>query len=104
MNRQEHLFVIAMEECAEVAQRLAKAARFGMDQIQEDADDKPEENPERLTNRERIIREYYDLRATLGLLGIDAWDRSDTASRHESEKVRKILRYLERSRKVGTLA
>lgn len=103
MNRDEHLMVIAMEECAEVAQRIAKASRFGMDQIQQDAADKPEENPERLTNRERILREFYDLRATLGMIGIDAWDCSDLARQHERAKVIRIEHYLKRSAGYGTL-
>lgn len=94
---------IAMEECAEVAQRISKAARFGMDQIQEDADDKPEQNPERLTNRERIMREYYDLRAVLGMMGIDAWDNSDQSKQVESDKVMKVNKYLGRSIRCGTL-
>jgi NTP pyrophosphatase (non-canonical NTP hydrolase) len=103
MTRHEHLMTIAMEECAEVAQRISKAARFGMEQIQEDANDKPEENPERLTNRQRIQHEFYDLRATLGMLCIDAWDTSDLARRCENDKVMKIERYLERSRRCGTV-
>ena len=103
MNRQEHLMTVAMEECAEVAQRIAKAARFGMEQVQEDADDQPQENPERLTNRERILREYYDLRAVLGMLGIDAWDMSDRARQCERAKVAKVERYLGRSARCGTL-
>ncbi len=103
MNRLEHLLTIATEECAEVAQRLTKAQRFGLEQVQEDQDDKPEENPERLSNRERIIREYYDLRAVLGMAGIDAWDMSDRARQFERAKAQKVERYLERSLKCGTL-
>jgi hypothetical protein len=99
----EQLAVIAMEECAEVAQRIAKAARFSMDQVQEDADDHPEQNPKRLTNRERIVREYYDLRATLGMLGIDAWENSDFSRRCEDAKVAKVRKYFQRSRVNGTL-
>jgi len=103
MTRDEHLMTIAMEECNEIAVRISKAKRFGMDQIQQDADDKPEENPDRLTNRERIIREYYDLRAVLGMIGIDAWDMSDTARSCEFQKVLKVEQYLIRSDACGTL-
>ena len=53
MTREEHLLVVAMEECDEVSQRIAKALRFGLEQVQQDVGDKPEENPERLTNLER---------------------------------------------------
>lgn len=103
MNRHEHLMTIAMEECAEVAQRISKANRFGMEQIQEDADDAPQENPERLTNRERIMREFYDLRAVLRMLGLDAWDTSEHARRCEALKLIKVERYLQRSMRCGTL-
>lgn len=103
MTRDEHLMTIGMEECNEVAQRISKALRFGMGQIQQDADDKPEENPERLTNRERIMYEYYHLRAVLGMMGIDAWDTSDRARHCEHEKVKKVERYLWRSASCGTL-
>ena len=103
MTRDEHLMVIAMEECAEVAQRISKALRFGMDQIQQDADDAPEQNPERLTNKQRIEREYYDLRAMLGMIGIDAWANDTSTKGYEFEKVRKVERYLWRSNACGTL-
>lgn len=103
MTLQEHLLTIAAEECAEIAQRLSKAQRFGMDQIQRDADDQPQENPEHLTNRERIVREFYDLRAVLGMVGIDAWDASPQARAAEAAKVAKVQKYLERSRRCGTL-
>jgi zinc finger protein len=103
MTEHEHLMTVATEECAEVAHRIAKAMRFGMDQVQEDADDAPEENPARLTNKQRIEHEYYQLRATLGLVGIDAWTTSPVSARVEREKVEKVRRYLERSRRCGTL-
>jgi hypothetical protein len=103
MTRAEHLTTIAMEECAELAQRLSKAQRFGLEQVQQDADDVPEQNPLRLTNRERILLEYYDLRATLGLIGIDAWETSYASRQAEQAKREKIERYLGRSRRCGTL-
>jgi hypothetical protein len=33
MTRKEHLLVIAMEECNEVAQRLSKALRFSLHRL-----------------------------------------------------------------------
>ena len=100
MNEAEHLLTIAAEECAEVAHRLSKALRFGMDEIQSDVT----ENPERLTNRERIYREYWQLRATLGLAGIDAWHSNEQSRNIEAQKVAKVRRFLEYSRAQGTLA
>lgn len=98
MTRDEHLMVIAMEECAEVAQRIAKAARFGMEQVQQDANDKPEENPERLTNRERIWREWCDLTAMMRMLGVPS-----ASIARMGEKREKVERYLQRSARCGTL-
>lgn len=104
MTRHEHLLTNIMEECAEVAQRVSKAQRFGMEQIQQDADDAPQENPDRLTNRERVMSEYYHLRAVMGMAGFDAWDMSDHARTAEQQKVAKVEKYLERSHRCGTLA
>jgi hypothetical protein len=68
MNRQEHLLTIVGEEGAEITQRATKANRFGLEQVQQARDDRPEQNPERLTNRERILEEFYDLVAVLDML------------------------------------
>ncbi len=62
MTEAEHLMTIAAEECAEVAHRISKALRFGMEEIQSDTT----ANPDGLTNRDRILHEYWQLRATLG--------------------------------------
>lgn len=101
MTREDYLFVCAMEECAELAQRLAKAARFGMDQVQEAKDDRPDQNPDRLNNRQRIYEEFYDLRATLGLLGLDAWEDSPDSLAAERVKIAKVERYLAFSAELG---
>lgn len=52
MNRLEHLLWVLAEECAEVAQRASKAARFGMDEVQPG---------QALTNEERLWQEMNDL-------------------------------------------
>lgn len=52
MTRLEHLLWVLAEECAEVAQRVSKAARFGMDEVQPGQE---------LTNEERIWQEMNDL-------------------------------------------
>jgi NTP pyrophosphatase (non-canonical NTP hydrolase) len=100
MTRHEHLMTIAMEECAEVAQRIAKAQRFGMSQIQQDADDKPEENPGRLSNRARIVDELNDLMAMMEMIGISLLDIDGKKMYAKREKVE---RYLKRSQQCGTL-
>ena len=104
MTRLEHLLTTVAEEAVEVAQRATKALRFGLEQVQEDADDRPEQNPERLTNRQRLMDEFFQLRAVLGMAGMDAWDNSGRAKTVEARKVANVERYLERSRRCGTLA
>lgn len=95
MTREEHLLTIAMEECAELAQRLSKMLRFGMEQTQADAGHAVTGSPEEsLTNRERVYLEYFDLRATLGMCGIDAWEASPRSRDAERAKVLKINRFL----------
>jgi NTP pyrophosphatase (non-canonical NTP hydrolase) len=58
-DRQRELLIVLMEECAEVAQRASKAARFGMDEVQPGQPD---------TNLIRIAREMGDLTGTLRAL------------------------------------
>ena len=98
MTIQEHLLTITVEECAEVAQRVTKVIRFGMEQIQRDADDKPEENPDLLTNRERVILEVNDLVAMLRMTGLFRLDEDRQRAKQE-----KVERYLMRSAACGTL-
>lgn len=52
MNRSEHLLTCLAEECAEVAQRVSKALRFGLNEI---------EAGQPLRNRDRIDDELRDL-------------------------------------------
>jgi hypothetical protein len=52
MNRKEHLLTCLAEECAEVSQRVSKALRFGMDEIQ---------SGQGMTNADRIAEELHDL-------------------------------------------
>lgn len=108
MTRDEHLMTVGAEECVEVAlaclalaQRIQKAQRFGMQQVQQDADDQPQQNPERLTNYERIRREFVDLVAAMDMLGITLSMVFDDEVQAKREKVE---RYLQRSQACGTLS
>lgn len=94
MTREEHLLTIAAEECVEVAQRLTKALRFGLEEVQ------PGQTQ---TNRERIYHEYWQLRASLGMAGIDAWHNGDDSKAVEREKVEKVEHFLNYSAECGTL-
>lgn len=59
MNRSEHLLSCLAEECAEVAQRVSKALRFGLAEIQPG---------QPLTNAQRIEQELTDLIAVAAKL------------------------------------
>jgi hypothetical protein len=89
MNRTEHLLFIAAEECAEVAQRLSKVARFGMYEIQPG---------HMLNNRDRAMQELNDLWAVVEMLGLTDVDR-DAIDRKKA----KVAAFLEYSEKCGTL-
>ena len=52
MVRREHLLTCLAEECTEVGQRVTKALRFGLAEVQAG---------QTLTNRQRIAEEYRDL-------------------------------------------
>jgi NTP pyrophosphatase (non-canonical NTP hydrolase) len=59
MTRTEHLLWILAEECAEVAQRASKAARFGLTEVQ----------PGQIkTNAQRLTDEMTDLSAISQML------------------------------------
>lgn len=59
MTREEHLFVILAEECAEIAKVASKALRFGPADFGPGADE---------VNALLIMREYADLRAVIEML------------------------------------
>lgn len=59
MDTREHLLICLAEECAEVAQRVSKALRFGLEEIQPG---------QRETNADRIVAELADLWAVTTLL------------------------------------
>lgn len=97
MTRTEHLLAILAEECAEVAQRVSKALRFGLDEAQ----------PGDLkTNAQRIMTEYHDLQAAIAMLhdegALPVEPTGVILARIEAkrEKVEKYLRY---SADCGTL-
>ena len=100
MTRHEHLMMHVMEECAEVQQRISKAMRFGMEQVQKAADDRPEQNPQEWDNAERIWREYVDLIALMEMLGFNAEDAPQVQIAQKKEKVEK---YLLLAKREGTL-
>lgn len=94
MTRIEHLLWLLAEECAEVAQRASKAARFGLGEVQPGQD---------LTNARRIVQELDDLLATVVMLedeGCLPSSGGEEASLAKRAKVEEFLRY---SAECGTL-
>jgi hypothetical protein len=96
MNRAEHLLTCLAEECAEVAQRVSKALRFGLDEVQRD---------QPLRNRDRIQDELYDLIAVAEILateGVLGWPIPDKML--VDQKRAKIERYMAIARAQGVLS
>lgn len=99
MTRTEHLLFIMAEECAEVAQRASKAARFGIFEVEPGQDE---------TNLRRLGGEIADLYAAIQIL-MDEHNKGCTLSFGElsermmakREKVEKFLAY---SQECGTLS
>lgn len=95
MNRTEHLLTIMAEECNEVAQRISKALRFGLEEKQEGQE---------FTNAERIEHEMSDLLTVRAMLMEEGslQEPKDLAERC-SRKFNKIECYLKYSAECGTL-
>jgi len=92
MNRNEHLLVILMEECTELAHAASKALRFG-----------PGSDYDGITNREKLLREYNDILAVVEMLNDDGvGDMYEDADLIEAKK-KKIARFLRDSKRIGTL-
>ncbi len=88
MNTTEHLLTILAEECAEVAQRASKAARFGLTEV------RPGETE---NNARTIEREMGDLMAVFEMLGLCIHEEDKDA------KIAKVKKYMDYARKIGTL-
>ncbi len=95
MTRDEHLMVIAMEECSEVAQRLSKALRFGMEEVQ------PVETggDGTINNRDRIWYEWCHLVAMMRMIGIPCASIGEMNIKRE-----KVEHFLAYSASCGTLS
>jgi len=100
MNRLEHILTITAEECNEVAQRITKALRFGLSNVEEG---------QPFNNLERIMHEYNDLVAMLEMLENELDDEIWLYEAHNENVVKKankkfkVEKHFEISRKEGTL-
>lgn len=98
MDRREHLLTCLAEECTEVGQRVAKALRFGLAEVQAG---------QTLTNRQRIAEEYRDLVAVANILveeGILAVHEMAVLQKDVDAKRTKIERFMEIGRREGVLS
>ncbi|AZO67643.1 hypothetical protein [Mesorhizobium sp. M6A.T.Cr.TU.016.01.1.1] len=95
MNRSENLLTSLAEECTEVGQRVSKALRFGLAEVQPG---------QPLTNAERISQELTDLIAVMRMATneglIPKPDLSGAAIAAKQAKVEKFMAY---ARECGAL-
>jgi len=94
MNRTEYLLTCLAEECSEVQQAVAKALRFGLDVGFPGG---------RTTNAQDIARECVDVVAVIEMLETDKIIKNIRTERSINNKKNKVFRYMEHSKKLGTL-
>lgn len=92
MNRSEYLLTCLAEECAEVAQRVSKALRFGLNEIQAG---------QASNNAERVSDELADVLAMIEIAVRE--DIIPEPIADVSAKLAKIERFMAISREQGTL-
>lgn len=95
MNKEEHLFLKLIEECAEVQHRVCKLLQFGSDETQEG---------QNTNNSERLRAELDDLISTTKLLEESEAIRqrnSDELANHLEYRRQRISKYLEISKSRG---
>lgn len=93
MTESEHLLVILMEECNEVAQRVSKALRFGLNEIQPG---------HTLTNAQRISVELTDLYAVREML-LEQGLIPELDPIAITEKKAKVETFMNYARELGTI-
>lgn len=96
LTKEQYLLNCLSEECAEVIQRVTKALRFGLLEVQDGQE---------LTNAQRLVYEYNDLLGVveilteLGTVPIDGiGDRGQIDAKKD-----KLLKFMEHSRNAGIL-
>lgn len=100
MNIEQYLLISIAEECAEIAQRCAKALRFGIDEVQEG---------QPFNNAQRIAGEFNDL---VGLINL--WNTYQDTDGNPDNKIKnskkliaakeeKVMRWMEYAVEQGTL-
>lgn len=95
MNRKEHLLSCLAEECNEVAQRVSKALRFGLQEI---------EPGQHQTNAQRIMQEFGDVLAVIELLEEEGALERTTDTHAIDRKKARVLAFMEYAQSCGSLS
>ena len=96
MTKEEYLLICLAEECAEVQQRICKALRFGLLEVQQS---NPEETRD---NRQRIAYELGDLLTVVSMLK-GTHPEYFLSGVTSSKKADKLLKYMTYSNELGIL-
>lgn len=94
LTEDQHILSTLAEECAEVAQRISKALRFGLNEVQPG---------QLLDNAERITIEVNDVLGMIDMAvarGIIPLPDLQAAERKQSQ----VLRFMDYAREQGALA
>jgi len=94
MTRPELLLTLLGEECNETAQRVSKAIRFTLEEIQ---------RGQNLTNSERIVYEFNDIVAVMEILHDEGLVDKVLDPIAIAKKKLQVLEYIEYSRKLGVI-
>ena len=94
MNRQEHLLLILEEECIETAQRVSKALRFSLEEVQPGQE---------LSNADRLIYEFNDIVAMMEMLHDEGLIKDFHDPLAIIKKKSKVEKFLKLSKEHGTL-
>jgi NTP pyrophosphatase (non-canonical NTP hydrolase) len=95
VNRTEHLLECLSEECSEVGQRVSKALRFGLEEVQAD---------QPLRNMDRITEELMDVICVAHILAAEGIINFPFVERLDIEAKRnKIEKFMAISREQGVL-
>ncbi len=95
MKKTEMLLTILGEECVETAQRVSKAIRFTLDEVQ------PEQ---KLTNAQRIVYEFNDILAMMEILEEEGIFKNIIDREAINKKKIKVAKYLAYSAELGTIS
>lgn len=95
MNRKEMLLTILAEECAETAQNVSKALRFGLSDVG------PKET---LPNSELIVKEFNDILALMQLLHAEGCIPQVIDLEAVALKKERVEKWMSYSSEVGTLS